>query len=299
MPLNIGDSNSSRGLITWNKYHDKQVAADRDTRADQTAMEWLLSVTGGVTYCIKFSGNFHKKHLYTSTKKVENVQKEYDKLTTIADTDARWLAAQEAADETKFRKQLGHRSRAEQDCVCGHSVKDHDKITLACCKVTQSIGPTGAMKNGKPVRGPINTACTCARYAPAYEEKRGNLQGKPSINPLLGATAVANDAIWMDKIPRAVFEKTIVTAIQKRMGELKLAGKDWGADDTTGDKAEHVEWDFGATHQGCILKLDQKTSLADAKAKNYRSVEVLMKLDNTDVMKPIFTACHLDGKKTK
>lgn len=300
MPLKIGDSSTSRSLMTWEKYKDKQTKTDRDTRIDQTAMEWLIAVAGGVTYCIKFSGNFHKKHLYTSTKKLENVKAEYDKLGTISDDDARWTAAQDAADETKFHKQVGHRSRAEQDCTCGHSVKEHDKITRACCKVTQTLGLTGAMKKGKPEKAMISTPCTCTNYSPAYEEKRGTLQGKPSVNPLLGATTAGpNDVIWMDKIPRADFEKVLVAAIQKRMSELKLASKSWGDDDKSGDKAEHVTWDFGAGNRGCILKIDQKTSLADAKSKNYSSVEVLMKLDNTDVMKPVFTACHLDGKKTK
>ena len=110
--LDIGNSDSSRSLLTWNKYKDKQLKIDRDTRIDQSAMEWLITVTSGVTYCIKFSGNFHKKHLYTSTKKPENVQAEYDKLSSIVDDEARWQAAQLAADETKFYKQLGHRTRA-------------------------------------------------------------------------------------------------------------------------------------------------------------------------------------------
>ncbi|MCC6532234.1 MAG: hypothetical protein IT531_06785 [Burkholderiales bacterium] len=300
MPLSIGDDSSSRSLLVWEKYKDKQLKVDRDTRIDQAAMEWLIAVSNGVTYCIKFSGNFHKKHFYTSTKKPENVQAEYDKLDAIKDDTARWLAAQEAADEVKFRKQLAHRTRKEQDCgTCGHPAGDHP-ASGACAKVTQSIGPTGKMKNGKPERGPIFTPCTCVKYAPPYAEKRGGMQGKPSVNPLVGATtAGANDVIWMDKIPRAHFEKVIVAAIQKRMSELKNTGKSWGEGDVSGDKAEHVEWDFGANHRGCILKIDQKTSLADAKAKNYSSVEVLMKLDDTDAKKPVFTACHLDGKKTK
>ena len=307
MPTMIGDKDSSRSLISWEKYKDKQTKLEQDTRIDQTAMEWMIAVTGGVTYCIKFSGNFHKKHLYTSTKKASNVQVEYDKLAAITDEDARWRAAQEAADEAKFRKQLGHRSRAEQDCKCGHSIGDHDKGTGACCKITKLLEFPAGYKSGdkgldgKPVKkGFVDHACECKKFTNKYDQKRGDLQGKPSINPLLGATTSgANDVIWMDKIPRAVFEQTIVTAIQKRMSELQSAGKSWGADDKSGDNAEHVEWDFGATHQGCILKIDQKTSLADAKAKNYRSVEVLMKLDNADVKRPIFTACHLDGKKTK
>lgn len=296
--LDIGDSDSSRSLLTWNKYKDKQLKIDRDTRIDQAAMEWLITVTGGITYCIKFSGNFHKKHLYTSTKKPENVQAEYDKLSSIVDDKARWLAAQLAADETKFYKQLGHRTRAEQDCgTCNHSAGEHPG-SGACTKVTQSIGPTGAMKNGKPVRGPIFTPCTCAKFAPAYAEKRETLQGKPSVNPLVGATTAGpNDVIWLDKIPRAHFEKTIVAAIQKRMKELSDAGKSWGDGDPT-DKAEHVKWDFGASCQGCVLKIAKGKTLAVSKSENFSAVQVLMKLDNTDAKRPIFTACHLDGKHT-
>ena len=307
MPLKIGGHSSSRSLITWEKYQNRQLKAERDTRIDQAAMEWLIHVSGGVTYCIKFSGNFHKKHLYTSTKKLENVQAEYAKLASIADDDARWTAAQESADETKFRKQLGHRSRVEQDCVCGHSIGDHDKISRACSKITKLLefppgkkaGDKGA--DGKPVKkGFVDHPCSCTKFSNAYEEKRDTIQGKPSINPLLGATtAGANDVIWMDKIPRAVFESVIVAAIQKRLSELNGAGKSWGAGDPSGDNAEHVEWDFGAAQQGCILKIDKATRLADAKARNLRSVEVLIKMDHSDPQKPVFTVCHLDGKKTK
>ncbi len=295
MPLNIGDNNSSRGLISWEKYKDKQLKIDRDTRIDIAAMEWLIATTGGVTYCIKFSGNFHKKHLYTSTKKPENVQAEYDKLGSITDDSARWLAAQEAADHTKFRKQHAHRSRVEQDCsTCGHPVKDHTGVSMACCRVTKGVRPTGETKNGKPVRAEFADPCICKQYAPPYGEKRGTMQGKPSVNPLMGATtAAANDVIWLDKIPRAHFEKVIVTSIQERMSELSKAGKSWDV------QGEHVEWDFGSSNRGCILKIDQVTSLADAKAKGYSVVDILMTLDNTDAKRPIFTAGHLDGKKTR
>jgi hypothetical protein len=305
MPLNIGDSNSSRGLMKYEKFDNKQTTLKTDTRVDQTAMEWLIAVTGGITYCIRFSGNFHKKHLYTSTKKLANVQVEYDKLGAIADEDARWKAAQEAADEKKFHKQLGHRSRAEQDCSCGHSIGDHAGATGPCNKVTQKLEfPTGYKVGdkvgGKPVKkGFVNYPCGCTAFSNTYDQKR-TLQGKPSINPLLGATTSgANDVIWMDKIPRAHFEKVVVDAIQKRFLDLKGAGKSWGDGDASGDKAEHVEWDFGASHRGAILKIAQNTTVADAKLKNYSCVEVLMKLDNTDASRPVFTACHLDGKKTK
>ena len=292
MPLKIGDKNSSRSLVGYEKYTNTTTGAETDTRVDQDTLEWLISVSSDVTYCVKFSGNFHKKHLYMSTKKMSNVQAEYDKLGTITDDDARWQAAQDAADEEKFKRQLGHRSRTEQDCAtCKHPIKDHTNPGMACARVTQSVGPTGAMKNGKPVRGPIFTACTCAKYDPPYQQKREG-QGKPTLNPLEGATAQSNDGIWLDKIPRATFEQTIVKAIQARQSELKSKSEDWGKD-------QHIEWDFGAVNRGCILKLDAKTSLADAKAKQYRSVEVLMTLDNTNAKKPIFTACHLDGSRTK
>lgn len=291
MPLNIGDSDSSRSLLSWEKYQDQQLKIERDTRIDQDAMQWLITITEDITYCIKFSGNFHKKHLYTSTKKPANVQAEYNLLTLISDDNERWLAAQEAADEKKFSRQLAHRARIEQDCACGHSVKEHP-ASGACTKVTTVIGPTGATKNGKPARGPIATPCPCVKYEPAYAEKRGTLQGKPSVNPLVGATAISNDAIWLDKIPRSHFEKTIVAAIQKCAKELSDAKKTWNVG------GEHVKWDFGALCQGCVLKIALGKSLAASKAENFSAVDVLMTLDNEDAKRPIYTACHLDGKHT-
>jgi hypothetical protein len=300
MPLKIGDADSSRALVPKVKYTSTPSGLSQDTRADESVVQWSIAVTGGVTYLIKFSANFFKKHLHTSTKKLANVQVEYDKLATIVDDDARWRAAQDLADETKFLKQLGHRSRDEQDCGkpgCGHSIKEH-KVPGSCSKVTTLLEfPTGykpgdKLPNGQPIKkGPVARACPCTGYAPAYAEKRG-LQGKPSLNPLEGATATANDLIWMDKIPRATFEKVIQTALQKRFADvMPIPG--WNS------AGEHIEWDFGAANRGCILKFDTKTKIADAKAQQFSSVEVTMTLDNTDPKNPVFTACHLDGKKTK
>ncbi len=96
----------------------------------------------------------------------------------------------------------------------------------------------------------------------------------------------------MDKIPRATFEKVIQTAIQQRFNAV-MPAPGWNV------AGEHIEWDFGAENRGCILKLEANTQLADARAKGYKSVEVTMTLDNTDPKNPIFTAGHLDGKKTK
>jgi hypothetical protein len=292
MHLKIGDSQSSRGLVPQVKYKHTPSGLDRDTREDETSVQWSISASGGVTYLIKFSANFFKKHLHTSTKKLANVQIEYDKLASIVDDDARWVAAQEAADQTKFLKQLKHRSGDEQKCsACSHPINDH-KNSGPCTRITKSIGLTGLMaKNGRPARGEISTACTCIGYAPPYAQKRG-LQGKPTPNPLLGATAQTNDIIWMDRIPRATFEKVIQTAIQQRfIAVMPVPG--WNV------AGEHIEWDFGAANQGCILKIDANTRIADARAKAYKSVEVTMTLDNKDPKNPIFTACHLDGKKTK
>ncbi len=299
MPLKIGGADSSRHLVPQTKYNDVPSGLSRDTRADEKTVEWSLAVSGGVTYLIKFSSNFFKKHLHTSTKKLTNVQVEYDKLASVTDDAARWEQAQEAADQTKFLKQLGHRSRDEQDCdTCGHSIKEHKKVGTACAKVTNLLEFPAGKKQGdldanrKPVKkSMVAHDCQCKCYLAPYEKARG-LLGKPTANPLLGATALTNDLIWMDKIPRATFETVIQKAIQKRWGEVGGPGG-WSAG------GEHVEWDFGATNAGCIIKIDKDTKLSEARAKGYRSVDVKMTLDNTDATRPIFTACHLNGAKTK
>jgi hypothetical protein len=298
MPLKIGDAHSSRGLVPQVKYTHVPSGLSRDTRADESTVQWSISVSGGVTYLIKFSSNFFKKHLHTSTKKLVNVQVEYDKLAGITDDDARWLAAQEAADQTKFLKQLKHRSKDEQDCtVCGHTIKEH-KVPGSCSKVTKLLEfpadykPGDKDAKGKPVKkSEVPHPCACTGYRPPYEVARG-LQGKPTANPLQGATALTNDLIWLDKIPRATFEQVIQDAIQKRFAAV-MPAPGWRAD------GEHIEWDFGAANRGCIIKIDATTNLSDARAKGYSSVEVTMTLDNTDPKNPVFTACHLDGKKTK
>lgn len=298
MPTKIGDGLSSRSLVPHTTYKHQPSNQDRETRLDESAVEWSIAVSGGVTYLIRFSRNFFKKHLHTSTKKLANVQAEYDKLGSITDDDARWQAAQDAADEAKFHRQLKHRSREEQDCDrCGHSIKEH-KVAGSCSKVTKLLEfpkgykPGDKDGKGKPIKKSfVDHPCDCTGYLAPYEKARG-LVGKPTPNPLLGATALTNDMIWVDKIPRATFEKVIQEAIQKRYATV-VPAPGWAAD------GEHIEWDFGATNRGCVLKFEANTKLADAKAKAYSCVEVTMTLDNTDPKKPVFTACHLDGSKTK
>jgi len=290
MPLKIGDSQSSRTLVPYVKYNAPKNLT-LDTRADESTIEWSISVSGGVTYLIRFSQNFSKKHLHTSTKKLEHVQAEYDQLGHIKDDDARWAAAQEAADEKKFHRQLAHRSLNEQRCkTCNHPISDHPG-SGKCMRKTQTLGFHGQMKNGKPVKSMKENECTCTAYLAPYAEKRRD-QGKPTINPLLGATAQTNDLIWLDRIPRAHFEKVIQESLRKRYNAV-VPNPGWDA------KGEHIEWDFGPANRGCILKFATGTRLADAKAQGHSCVEVLITLDNKDATRPIFTVCHLDGKKTK
>ena len=280
--------------LEYEKYSDPKTGGMRETRVSSANLEWVLRDQGNVQYFVRFDSNFAKKHLYTSTKQATHVKAKFDALASEPDDQKRWAAAQMAADEDKFKNQLAHRTPAQQKCStpgCGHKGDEHAGGSGACTVVRSELRfpstppPTGQKAKKQPTQVP----CECKKFTSVYAEKR-LAQGKPTINPLVGATGQTCDAIWMNKLDAKFFEKVVVQSIVDQ--HTSLGGKNWAAD------GEHVEWDFGAANAGCVIKVADKGTLQEWLSKGYRKVTVTIKLDNKDANKPVYSVCHLDGRKT-
>jgi len=271
-------------LIEYEKYvgPDKVEHLSRKATAN---MEWSIVATNKKVYAIKFDSNFAKKHLYTSTKKTDKVAARAQELFLAAGSPKGKSAsdyqaeAQKELDQTKFQKQLGHRTQEEQLICgnCGHERKRH------------FTGSGGALPTPGP-RCKEPGGCTCTGWAEkhAYEDKR-KAQSKPTPNPVAGATTEKNSVIWLNKIDKSTFESVVVESIVAREVELAKNSKTW---DTNG---EHVDWDFGGTNKGCVVYFE--VGQAPDQWQQRKGVEVVIKKGaTTDVNKPLYVVVHMEKK---
>lgn len=274
--------NTAEDMIEYEKYTEPG-GTERLTRKSTASMEWTIKATGKKVYVIKFDKNFAKKHLYTSSKKSAEILALATKLWEQAGKPAGKSAsdyldeAQKQKDETKFKKQLGHRSKDEQEINCkncSHPQKSHftGSGVPTPCKAIESTG----------------TACGCATFLAklgAYEQKRTD-QKKLVTNPLAGAPTSKNTVVWMNKVAKTTFEKVVIDTIIAK--ETALGSTAWSA---TG---EHINWDFGAINMGCVLEIEAGKDMSTWPKKQGITVTVL-KLPSTDADKPIYQVVHCGG----
>jgi hypothetical protein len=279
--------------LEYRDYNDLQGGMVRKTRVSSADLEWVLRLQGAALYVVRFESNFAKKHLYTSTKNAATVQAQLANFAHEPDLAKRLAQAKLAADEQKFKTQLAHRSPAEQKCVspgCNHKNDEHAPGNGKCNAAPKSLQPPPGAVPGQKVKKVLTAVpCPCIGFTSVYADKR-LAQGKPDANPLLGATGLTCDAIWMDRVDAKLFEKVVVDSIVARMNSL--GANPWAV------AGEEIEWDFGAPNAGCVLKVEPNSTLQEWIAKGYRKVTVTVKRDNKDPTKPIYVVCHLDGKKT-
>jgi hypothetical protein len=270
-------------LIEYEKYvgPDK---VEHVSRKPTASMEWSIVATNKKVYAIKFDSNFAKKHLYTSAKKSDKVQAKAQELYLAAGSPKGKSAsdymteAQKQLDQTKFQKQLGHRTQEEQ-LICGNCGHDRKK---------HFTGSGGAL----PTPGPRckTTGCSCTGWLEthAYEDKR-KAQNKPTQNPVAGATTEKNSVIWLNKLDKTSFETVIVESIVERETKLAKDTKTWDAN------GEHVDWDFGAKNKGCVVYFEVGQTMDQWQQR--QGVEVVIKKGaTTDVNRPLYVVVHMEKK---
>ena len=277
---------TSETLIKYEDYNDNVTGQTAVSRIATVNMAWMIRATNNKLYCIKFEKNFGKKHLYTSSKKTDKVLAEAKILWDAESKSTKrywillrgyWVSyppvfmqrAQQIVDEKKFIKQVGHRSTSEQSCyTCGHKFKSHK---IGGCKAS---------------------GCSCTTFVSKYGHGRQTL-GKPTVNPLSGATTKTNTVIVMNKIPKTTMEKIITDAIIAKENQLTLAKQTWGA--SSSFKDEKIRLDFGSTLKGCVMTIKANQPSYSDWVKQ-QGVEVsVTQLPTTDINKPVYTIGHLHG----
>jgi hypothetical protein len=241
-----------------------------------------------------------RQELRASSKKQAKVLAEAKKLwgALPKSTKAYWIAAgywmsyppdimqkaQKTIDEAKFKKQLAHRSSDEQDiCAnCHHEKKKHETGSHAATPCKFKAHPAAAI-------------CGCTPYVSetVYADKRA-AQGKPTVNPLLGATTNTNTVIVMNMISKAMMEQTITDGIIAKQKELTLAAKDWGDYAGINADCEEISLDFGVKLKGCVMTIQDGQDWNDW-VKQQGVVVSIKKETVVDPKKPVYTIGHLYG----
>lgn len=256
------------------------------SRKANTYQEWVIQHKNATSYTIKFENNFSKKHLFTASKDVIEVCNQARQLwdASSAMTRAYWLAwgywfsypppfldqARRNADEAKLQRQALHRTPGEQliCATCNHEERRHKTGSGAACLCKE---------------GGTASPCNCSPFVAKrpYQEKRAR-QGKPTTNPLQGATTKVTTYILMDKIPQETFEEVVVDAIVKESSAGWLSGV-----------SKDLDWDFGARLSGCVVKVD--TTQPASSWVELRGVKVGVRNDTTDPARPLYVVYHLSG----
>jgi hypothetical protein len=239
------------------------------SRLASSSMELVVKATAGTVVTIKFDKNFAKKHLFTYTKKpVTNMHL----LDMTPEEFAALPGKAVAANEAKLLRQAKHRTPEEQRLLCkhcGHEESRHKTNSGNAAAQCKAKMPDGA------------TQCPCTETNPfqavdpvALYEKHRTAKGKPTANPLAGATTAKTTYIILNEIPRQKFENVVADSI--------LAHNTWAAN------GEHIDWNFAIP--GCVVTVD--TSQPPAGWAKARGATVVVKNLTTDPGKPTYQVVH-------
>jgi hypothetical protein len=282
---------TARDLVAFKSYTPTGTTDTRLTRKLTLDQEWVFSATGGNQFMIKFDKNFFKKHLFTHSKKTDEVSKiAYYLWETAGKPPGKdeefWLQAELVKLNDKLTKALKHRAEGSV-CTCGHMLADHP--CSACnhgrarhftgsgnrCNCKEPAppdggGPCGCLGTAAVTFGCKKAGCTCAAFTPttgAYGAQRAG-SGKGPDNPLAGAQTTRNTCLILDRIPMEKFKEVVVKAFET----VETPGFTW-ADGTE----EHVDWNFNIDK--CVIQAD--LSQDPSAWATYKGVQVTAKKINS------------------
>lgn len=248
------------------------------TRKSCEHQEWVFGATGGHEFMIKFDKNFFKKHLLTYSKKSVEVGSRAKELWEAAGQPSGrdvefWVQAETEKLYGKLTKSTSARTEAKvcKNCkkffnvhicsACNHSMNHH--MNASGLRKDCAAGGCGCLKTAAvtfacPTGGTSFLAST-GDYATSRAAK-----GKPDANPLAGAQTSKNTCLILDKIPMAEFKTVLIKAIENletnafTWPEILPAEKPMPPvpPHFASPATKHVNWDFGATRLGCVIKVD-------------------------------------------
>ncbi len=232
-------------LLHYDKIQHTTKQCERLTRVATASENWILKDWDNEAYCIRFDSNFSKKHLFTFSK---DQQRTVEKAKDLAKTSGKgdlenWHDAEMELLKGKIAKNLDKRAVAGI-CNCTHTFIQHLQNNPA--------PPPNKLPGGC-------TICPCAAFKTPYGIARQYV-GKPTHDPLSGATTTRNTCIILNWVPKAEFEEVVVKSIQaveKPPGWVK--GQPLSVPVLLPNKSNKIlasrclKWDFGLGRRGAVL----------------------------------------------
>lgn len=252
---------TARDLVAYKNYTPTGLTETRLTRKLTLDQEWVFGGSGGVDIMIKFDKNFFKKHLFTYSKKTNEVAQIAFFLSKEAgDPPGRemdfWLQAELIKLNQKLRKALEHRAEAFR-CTCGHYLISHACTNCGHGPAKHKTG-SGANCACKEDTGAgikcgcttytnrcVESGCACGGFTNtptgAYATSRSN-SGKGPDNPLQGAPTQVNTCIILDRIPMEKFKDVVIKSFET----AETTSHTWAI-----NTEKHLTWDFGIAN--CVV----------------------------------------------
>lgn len=273
---------TARDLIAYRSYTPTGTTTTALTRKTTLNQEWVFGASNGHELMIKFDKNFFKKHLFTYSKKTEQVAQIAFYLWEAAGkpegkADEFWLAAELTKLNDKLRKTLEHRAEANL-CTCGHLNALHTCNGCGHAKSRHYTGGGARCNCKEPPAGSCaclaaaaiafpcsKPGCACAVFTDTtgtYATHRVAV-GKGD-NPLAGAGTTRNTCLILDRISMSDFKAVVIGAIEA----AETPGYTWptipGTDgpmppvpnNYNNPAVKHIRWDFGASRLGCVVLAD-------------------------------------------
>ncbi|QNI32272.1 hypothetical protein H7849_25355 [Alloacidobacterium dinghuense] len=247
-------------LLAYQSFHHVSRNMERLTRVATADQQWIVRDWDGEVYCIKFEKNFSKKHLFTFSKDVDRTktqaQAEAAKPGVRSDAE-NWHNAELELLKSKIAKNVDKRAVSTM-CSCGHRFNQHALPGPAC-----TVG-----------------GCGCAAFATPYKLARKYV-GKPTEDPLSGASTTRNSCIILNWVPKAEFEDVVVRSIQaheKPAGWAKgqplavTAAPPGSAAPAVAAATKALRWDFGLARSGAIV-LAVRTAVGPPPVYNYSNFQ--------------------------
>lgn len=239
-------------LLAYDTFHHVSRNVDRLTRVSTASQDWIVKDWDGETYVIKFDKNFSKKHLFTFSKDTERTKLE---------------AENQAARPGQAGKDLENWHNAEIELLKGKIAKNLDKRAVST--ICNCGHPFNTHLQANPAPPPPNLpgfcntcgAGTCAAFRTPYDLARTYV-GKPTPDPLSGASTTRNTCIILNWVPKLEFEQIVVQSIQafeKPHGWAK--GQPLGVTPAppgalpavVNAATKTLTWDFGLGRDGAVI----------------------------------------------
>lgn len=240
------DTGTAADLLNYQFYTDTH-GAQRLERVATSAQQWIVQDWDGERYIIKFNSNFSKKHLYTMSKREDEVREAayyaWENAGKTGESGDHWRSGEHQRLDNKLVTSSRNRVKpnpgdSNKCSYCGHSITHHPG-------------------NGPCTFGSCNGCTGFYRYDTLRTQ-----QGKTISNPLSGASTKINTCIVMNWVPKSEFETVVcrsIQAVEKPGAATNPQNRDWVKGDPLAKSVNdqfHLRWDFGPSRLGAVVQVN-------------------------------------------